>query len=70
MTRGLNYLLKTQDEGGTCAVETRAYAIQSFVDSDFPPFDDSQFISPSATNWAVMATPKALPDQGIANLER
>jgi hypothetical protein len=67
--QGLNYLLKTQDKGGTWAVETRAYAIQPFVDSDFPPFDDSQFVSAAATNWAVMAMLKALPDRAIAILE-
>ena len=60
---GLNYLLKTQDEKGAWFVATRSFPIQPFVDSEFPPYDDNQFISATASNWAVMALLNALPDK-------
>lgn len=61
--KGLNYLLKTQDENGAWFVATRSFPIQPFVNSEFPPYDDNQFISAAATNWAVMALLNALPDK-------
>jgi hypothetical protein len=61
--KGLSYLLKTQDEEGAWFVATRSFPIQPFVNSDFPPYDDNQFISATATNWAVMALLNALPDK-------
>ena len=61
--QGLNYLLKTQDESGGWAVDTRAYPIQPFANSDFPPYDENQFISAAGSNWAVIAMLKALPDR-------
>lgn len=61
--RGLNYLLKTQDKEGAWFVATRSFPIQPFVQSDFPPYDDNQFISAAGTNWAVMALLNALPDK-------
>src|SRR5579863_5997880 len=66
--KGLSYLLKSQDETGAWIVETRAYAIQPFVNSDFPPYDENQFISAAGSNWAVMALLNALPDKP-ANLK-
>ena len=61
--KGLNYLLKTQDDKGAWFVATRSYAIQPFINSNFPPYDDNQFISASGTNWAVIALLNALPDK-------
>ena len=60
---GINYLLKTQDESGAWIVATRSYPIQPFFNSDFPPYDENQFISATATNWAAMALLIALPDK-------
>lgn len=61
--KGLNYLLKTQDDKGAWFVATRSFPIQPFVNSDFPPYDDNQFISAAGSNWAVMALLNALPDK-------
>ena len=61
--KGLNYLLKTQDEEGAWFVPTRSFPIQPFVNSDFPPYDDNQFISAAGTNWAALALLNALPDK-------
>ncbi len=62
--KGLKYLLDTQDGEGAWVVHTRAYAIQPFVNSQFPPYDENQFISATASNWATMALLNALPDKG------
>lgn len=61
--KGLNYLLKTQDQKGAWVVATRSFPIQPLVNSDFPPYDRNQFISAAATNWSVMALMNALPDK-------
>src|SRR5450432_1128120 len=60
---GMNYLLKTQDKTGAWIVQTRSYAIQPFFTSDFPPYDENQFISAAATNWADLALLEGLPDK-------
>jgi hypothetical protein len=61
--RGMSYLLKTQEPTGAWYVQTRSYGIQPFFSSDFPPNDESQFISAAATNWADLALLEALPDK-------
>jgi hypothetical protein len=61
--KGMSFLLKTQDESGAWIVETRSYPIQPFFSSDFPPYDENQYISATASNWSVMALMEALPDK-------
>ena len=61
--KGVNYLLRTQDKTGAWIVQTRSYAIQPFFTSDFPPYDENQFISAAATNWADLALLEGLPDK-------
>jgi len=60
---GVNYLLKTQDASGAWLVVTRSNPIQPFISSNFPPYDENQFISAAATNWATLALVEALPDK-------
>jgi hypothetical protein len=62
--KAISYLLKTQDESGAWIVETRSNPIQPFFTSDFPPYDENQYISAAASNWAVIALFDALPDKG------
>jgi ankyrin repeat protein len=52
--RGTNFLMGTQLEDGSWHVKSRAIPIQPFFESDFPHGHD-QWISASATNWAVTA---------------
>jgi len=61
--RGISYLLKTQESSGVWYVQTRSYGIQPFFSSDFPPNDESQFISAAATNWADLSLLEVLPDK-------
>jgi hypothetical protein len=60
--KGLAWLLKTQEPTGAWIVQTRAYPIQPHLNADFPPYDENQFISAAASNWATMALLDALPD--------
>jgi hypothetical protein len=59
--RGLNLLLKTQQEDGTWYVPTRALAFQPWSDAGFPYYHD-QFVSAAGTNWAAMALALSLPE--------
>ncbi|PWT77350.1 MAG: hypothetical protein C5B59_04280 [Bacteroidetes bacterium] len=61
--KALSYLLRTQDISGAWIVQTRSYPIQPFFNSDFPPYDENQFISATATNWASLAILNAMPDK-------
>jgi hypothetical protein len=52
--RGVEYLLKTQQEDGTWLVKTRAFPFQPLKESGFPHGRD-QWISAAGTSWAAMA---------------
>ncbi|MFT3934523.1 MAG: hypothetical protein QM726_12950 [Chitinophagaceae bacterium] len=58
---GINYLLKTQTAAGAWPMVSRSNPIQPYINSDFPPYDDNQFIAAAAANWAVLALAGALP---------
>ncbi len=60
---GIAYLLRTQDKEGAWTMVTRSNPIQPFVNTQFPPYDDNQFISAAASNWAVLALASSLPDK-------
>jgi ankyrin repeat protein len=52
--RGVDYLLRTQDEDGSWFVAKRAIPANNYFDSGFP-HGQSQYMSFSATCWATMA---------------
>jgi bacterioferritin-associated ferredoxin len=52
--RGVKYLLTTQDASGSWLVETRSRPVQTFFENG-DPGGKSQFISTTATGWAVLA---------------
>jgi ankyrin repeat protein len=56
---GVAYLLRTQLDDGTWFVRSRAFGFQPYFESGFPHGRD-QFISASATAWAVIALAHAL----------
>ena len=57
--KGTAYLLRTQLADGTWFVHSRAFGFQPYFESGFPHGAD-QFISASATAWAVIALTYAL----------
>ncbi|HEV3063678.1 MAG TPA: ankyrin repeat domain-containing protein [Vicinamibacterales bacterium] len=59
--RGVQFLLKTQQEDGTWYVKTRALAIQPWFDAGFPHGHD-QWISAAGTNWATLALALTVPE--------
>jgi len=58
--RGVQYLLKTQQEDGSWHVKTRALAFQPYFESSFPHGYD-QWMSAAGTSWATMALSLASP---------
>jgi ankyrin repeat protein len=52
--RGVDYLLRTQQEDGSWYVKSRAMTFQPYFDSGFPHGYD-QWISAAGSSWAVMA---------------
>lgn len=52
--RGVAYLLRNQLDDGTWFVRSRAFGFQRYFETGFPHGSD-QFISASATAWAVIA---------------
>jgi N-acyl-D-amino-acid deacylase len=59
--KGVKYLLSTQREDGAWLVETRSRPVQIFFDNG-DPGGKSQFISFSATGWAVLALLETFPE--------
>lgn len=53
-TRGLRYLLRTQDEDGTWFVNKRAIPANNYFDAGFP-HGESQYASFNGTCWATLA---------------
>ncbi len=52
--RGIDYLLRTQQEDGSWYVKSRAMTFQPYFESGFPHGYD-QWISAASSSWAVMA---------------
>ncbi|HET9216313.1 MAG TPA: prenyltransferase/squalene oxidase repeat-containing protein [Terriglobia bacterium] len=59
--RGVDYLLRTQQNDGSWYVKSRAMKIQPYFESGFP-YDHDQWISETGTAWAVMALTFAAPE--------
>ena len=56
--RGVQYLLKSQQEDGSWFVKTRAMAFQPYFDAGFPHGQD-QWISAAGSSWAAIALANA-----------
>lgn len=63
---GVRYLLGTQFEDGSWYVRSRAPKFQPYFQSGFP-FDHDQWISATATSWAVAALAPAVKVQTAKN---
>jgi len=60
LQRGTAWLLRTQHEDGSWYVKSRAMKIQPYFESGFP-YGHDQWISQTATAWAVMALSATQP---------
>jgi squalene cyclase len=60
--KGVQYLLKSQAEDGAWVVQTRSRPVHTFFDNG-DAGGKSQFISFSATGWAVLALLEACPER-------
>jgi hypothetical protein len=56
--RGVQFLLKTQQEDGSWYVRTRALGFQQYFDANFP-YGHDQWISAAGTSWATVALANA-----------
>jgi hypothetical protein len=52
--RGVDYLLRTQQENGSWYVKSRAMTFQPYFESGFPRSYD-QWISAAGSSWAAMS---------------
>jgi ankyrin repeat protein len=64
--RGVKFLLSTQWEDGSWYVRSRAVKFQPYFQSGFP-FDHDQWISATATAWAVRALAPAIQNEKRAS---
>src|ERR1041385_3251711 len=64
--RGVRFLLNTQFEDGSWYVRSRAPKFQPYFQSGFP-FDHDQWISSTATSWAVRALAPAIQNEKRAS---
>ena len=62
LRRGVEFLMQTRHADGSWLVKSRSKPIQEFFDNGDPHGKD-QFISISATAWAVTALAKCLPPE-------
>ncbi|HEY1214926.1 MAG TPA: ankyrin repeat domain-containing protein [Bryobacteraceae bacterium] len=53
-TRGITYLLRTQQSDGTWRVKSRAFPFQPYFESGFP-YGADQWISSAGSSWATIA---------------
>ena len=67
--RGVQFLLRTQQEDGSWYVKSRALAFQPYFDAGFPHGFD-QWISTAGTSWATMALALATPETGVTLASR
>lgn len=67
--RGVQYLVRTQQNDGSWHVSSRASKFQPYFQSGFP-YDDDQWISSAATAWAAMGIAYAIPVTNIANVRQ
>ena len=58
--RGVQLLLKTQQQDGSWYVRTRALGFQPYFEAEFP-YGFDQWISAAGTSWATMALAAASP---------
>ena len=58
--RGVDYLLRTQDDDGSWFVNKRAIPANNYFDSEFP-HGESQYASFNGTCWATLALLETLP---------
>jgi hypothetical protein len=63
--RGVEFLLKTQQEDGSWYIRTRALGFQPYFDTDLP-YGFDQWISAAGTSWATMALSTVSPKPGSA----
>jgi len=59
--RGLQFLLQSQKADGSWMVESRSKPFQKYYETGFP-HGVNQFVSTSATAWAVIALIEAIPE--------
>jgi hypothetical protein len=62
--RGVEYLLRTQQEDGSWYVKSRAMKIQPYFEGGFPHGHD-QWISSAATAWAVIGLSYSAPERTV-----